>query len=87
MDQDNNAVTGVSTGSVEIWNALCRQTGIIQVDSIEDLVSTVTALQKLKLPPRPNVAIVGGAGGGSVTMTDDAELHVVDRTVLETNVL
>ncbi len=65
--------TASIAGSVEIWNALCRQTGIIQVDSMEDLVSTVTALQKLKLPPRPNVAIVGGAGGGSVTMTDDAE--------------
>jgi acyl-CoA synthetase (NDP forming) len=79
--------TASIAGSVEIWNALCKQTGIIQVSTIEDLVSTVTALQELTPPPRPNVAIVGGAGGGSVTMTDDAESaglcvpHLSDETV------
>ncbi len=65
--------TASIAGSTEIWKALCRQTGIIQVSSIEDLVSTVAALERLTPPPRPNVAIVGGAGGGSVTMTDAAE--------------
>jgi acyl-CoA synthetase (NDP forming) len=65
--------TASVAGSLEIWNALCKQTGIIQVDSIEDLVSTVAALKGLTPPRGPRVAIVGGAGGGSVTMTDAAE--------------
>jgi len=65
--------TAAVAGSEKLWNALCKQTGIIPVNSIEDLVSAVTALQNLPLPKSPNVAIVGGAGGGSVTMTDAAE--------------
>lgn len=65
--------TAAIAGSQEIWRALCKQTGIISVNSIEDLVSTVAALQSLTPPRGPNVAIVGGAGGGSVTMTDAAE--------------
>ncbi len=65
--------TAAIAGSERIWQALCKQTGIIPVDSIKGLVSTVAALQNLTLPRSPNVAIVGGAGGGSVTMTDAAE--------------
>jgi acyl-CoA synthetase (NDP forming) len=65
--------TASIAGSKQIWQALCRQTGIISVSNIEELVSTVAALQYMELPRGPRVAIVGGAGGGSVTMTDAAE--------------
>ncbi len=65
--------TASVAGSVEIWNALCKQAGIIQADSIEDIISTVTAFKGLTPPCGSRVAIVGGAGGGSVTMTDAAE--------------
>ena len=65
--------TASIAGSTEIWDALCRQTGIISVHSMEELVATVMALQKLKLPKGNRAAILGGAGGGSVTMTDMAE--------------
>ena len=83
--------TASVAGSAQIWNALCKQTGIIQVGSVEDLVSTVAALEGLTPPARPNVAIVGGAGGGSVTMTDDAESaglkvpHLSDETIRALN--
>jgi acyl-CoA synthetase (NDP forming) len=65
--------TASVAGSVDIWNALCKQTGIIQANSIEDIISTVTAFKGLNTPHGARVAIVGGAGGGSVTMTDAAE--------------
>jgi len=65
--------TASIAGSHHLWRALCKQTGIISVSSIEELVSTIVALQDLPQPQGPNVAIVGGAGGGSVTMTDAAE--------------
>jgi len=65
--------TAAVAGSRRVWQALCKQTGIIPVDSVEELVSTVVALEDLPLPRGPRVAIVGGAGGGSVTMTDAAE--------------
>ncbi len=65
--------TASIAGSQKIWQALCKQTGIISVNSMEELISTTTALQKMPLPRGTNVALVGGAGGGSVTMTDTAE--------------
>ncbi|MBW2623536.1 MAG: CoA-binding protein [Deltaproteobacteria bacterium] len=65
--------TASIAGSSKIWRALCRQAGIISVESMEELVATISALLRLELPDGPNAAIMGGAGGGSVTMTDVAE--------------
>ena len=65
--------TGAIAGSQAIWQAMCKQTGIISVDSLDELAYTISALQKMKLPKGKRVAILGGAGGGSVTMTDIAE--------------
>ncbi|MBW2092249.1 MAG: CoA-binding protein, partial [Deltaproteobacteria bacterium] len=57
--------TAAIAGSHKIWQALCRQTGIISVDSMEELIFTISALQRVDLPEGTNVAILGGAGGGS----------------------
>lgn len=79
--------TGSLAGSLGIWQALCRQTGIISVNSLEELIATIGGLQRLPLPTGLNVAILGGAGGGSVTMTDLAEKeglrvpHLTEKTI------
>jgi acyl-CoA synthetase (NDP forming) len=79
--------TGSLAGSIQIWQALCRQAGIISVNSMEELIATIGALQRLPLPTGLNVAILGGAGGGSVTMTDLAEKeglkvpHLTEKTI------
>jgi acyl-CoA synthetase (NDP forming) len=79
--------TAAIAGSPKIWSALCRQTGILSVQSMDELVYTLVALRKLSLPVGTNVAILGGAGGGSVTMTDAAEKeglkvpHLTDKTI------
>ncbi|MBW2060680.1 MAG: CoA-binding protein [Deltaproteobacteria bacterium] len=65
--------TAAMAGSSKIWQALCRQAGVISVDSMEELIFTLSTLQRIDLPHGTNVAILGGAGGGSVTMTDIAE--------------
>ena len=65
--------TAALSGTQQIWKAMCRQTGIIMVHSIDEMVFTIKALQTLPKPKGTNVAILGGAGGGSVTMTDFAE--------------
>jgi len=65
--------TAAIAGSHTIWQAMCKQAGILSVDSLDELVYTILALQKMKLPEGNRVAILGGAGGGSVTMTDIAE--------------
>jgi acyl-CoA synthetase (NDP forming) len=79
--------TASLAGSTQIWKALCRQAGLISVHSLEDMAVTFTALMHLPLPRGRNVAILGGAGGGSVTMTDMAEEaglfvpHLTDKTI------
>lgn len=65
--------TAAIAGSPKIWESLCRQTGIIPVNSIQEAVFTIAALHRMPLPTSNRVAILGGAGGGSVTMTDMAE--------------
>jgi len=65
--------TAAIAGSQAIWEAMCRQTGIISVHSLEEMVNTLQALQMMPLPTGNRVAVLGGAGGGSVTMTDFAE--------------
>ena len=65
--------TAAIAGSQQIWEAMCRQTGIISVHSMQEALSTFAALRMIPLPKGPRVAILGGAGGGSVTMTDMAE--------------
>lgn len=67
--------TAAIAGSSKIWRSLCKQAGIISVGSLDEMVYTLTALQHLALPRGKKVAIMGGAGGGSVTMTDRAELE------------
>jgi len=65
--------TAAIAGSPRIWRGLCRQSGIIPVDSKEEFIHTLSALNGLPLPKSREVVVFGGAGGGSVTMTDMAE--------------
>jgi acyl-CoA synthetase (NDP forming) len=79
--------TAAIAGSQKIWDGLCKQSGIISANSVEEMIYTLQALQLMPLPKSPNVAILGGAGGGSVTMTDAAEKeglkvpHLTDKTI------
>jgi acyl-CoA synthetase (NDP forming) len=65
--------TAALAGSTRIWRGLCRQSGIIQTSSKEELIMTLSALKHLPLPKGNRIALFGGAGGGSVTMTDVIE--------------
>lgn len=65
--------TAAIAGSQAIWEAMCRQAGIISVHTQEEMIYTLQALELMPLPTGSRVAILGGAGGGSVTMTDFAE--------------
>ena len=65
--------TAAIAGSQVIWKAMCEQSGIISVHSTIEMVNTLQALNMMPLPTGNRVAVLGGAGGGSVTMTDFAE--------------
>jgi acyl-CoA synthetase (NDP forming) len=62
--------TGSLAESMPIWRAVMRQTGAIEVDSLEDMVDTVKAL--LYVPPtrQDRVALISMTGGQSVVTTD-----------------
>ncbi len=65
--------TAAIAGSQTIWDAMCRQAGIVSVNTVEEMGYTLQALKMMPLPTGRRVVIIGGAGGGSVTMTDFAE--------------
>jgi acyl-CoA synthetase (NDP forming) len=65
--------TASIAGSFQLWQSLCKQHGIISVASLDELIFTLSGLQRVALPQGKNMVILGGAGGGSVTMTDIAE--------------
>ncbi|MBN1847498.1 MAG: CoA-binding protein [Deltaproteobacteria bacterium] len=79
--------TAAIAGSQTIWNVMCKQAGIINVQTMEELIFTIRGLQCLSLPKGIKIAVLGGAGGGSVTMTDYAEKeglqvpHLTDETI------
>lgn len=79
--------TAAIAGSQKIWESFCKQAGIIMVNSTREIAYTLKALKFFSLPNSLNVAILGGAGGGSVTMTDNAEKeglivpHLSDETI------
>jgi len=66
--------TASLTSSVAVFEALCRQTGTIQVDDADELVDVLVALNFVRpLPQGTGVAVVGAGGGPSVSASDEME--------------
>lgn len=62
--------TGALAGSDEVYESLFRQSGVLRVDSLEELFDYARALA-LQPPPKGNrIAIVTNAGGPGVMATD-----------------
>ncbi|MGQ4807400.1 Trans-feruloyl-CoA synthase FCS1 [Candidatus Entotheonellaceae bacterium PAL068K] len=56
--------------SSEIWDAVFRQTGAIGIDSLEEMVDTIKALQLLEPTTGQRLGLVTMTGGPSVVITD-----------------
>jgi len=65
--------TSSLAGTMEIWNAMVKQSGAIGVTSIDELMDTVIACLSLGAPKNRNVAVIGSGGGPSVTAADECE--------------
>jgi len=63
--------TGSMAGSKEAWDALCRQLGIIRVNSIEEMAGILVTLVLMPEPAGRRVALFGFGGGASVLITDE----------------
>ncbi len=74
--------TGALAGRRVVWEALCRQTGVIQVDHFDELIDTLAAFVYLKPPRGRRVGIVGVGGGASVLAADECENAGLEVPVL-----
>ncbi|MCC6958777.1 MAG: CoA-binding protein [Dehalococcoidia bacterium] len=66
-----NSHTASLAGSLQIFDALCKQAGAIRVESLEELVDLAVAFRFVKKLNGPRVVVVGGGGGASVLAADD----------------
>lgn len=62
--------TGALVGSTDIWRALCKQTGILTVNSAEELLDLVLTFCYFPLPKGKRIGIISGPGGFAVTTSD-----------------
>ena len=62
--------TGALMGSDETYDALLRQSGVIRVDTMEELFDYATAFSKQPLPSGGDLVIVSNAGGPAIISTD-----------------
>ena len=65
--------TGALAGPGVTWESLCKQLGIIQVCSLEELTDTLVTLLFMPIPKGRNAALIGVGGGNSVLIADDFE--------------
>ena len=63
--------TGKLAGSEAVWRAMFKQTGIIDVTSVAEVVDCAVAFHFLPLPRGRRVAVIGGQGGTGVATADN----------------
>ncbi|QQX82798.1 acetate--CoA ligase family protein [Cupriavidus necator] len=86
--------TGSMAGSDRAYATALREAGVVQVDTIEQLVPTTVFFAKAPRPTATGVAIVSGSGGAGIVAADEAERFGVPlpqpgdatRAVLETHI-
>jgi acyl-CoA synthetase (NDP forming) len=64
--------TGSLAGRSKIFGAACRQAGVIQVESFEELIDFAKAFALQPLPEGTNIGIMSVTGAGCVIATDSA---------------
>ncbi len=65
--------TGALAGSREVWDTLCRQSGVVQVHHFDELIDALAAFVYLKPPRGRRMGIIGVGGGASVLAADECE--------------
>ncbi|MBP7149187.1 MAG: acetate--CoA ligase family protein [Acidobacteria bacterium] len=62
--------TGALAGADQGAEALCRQSGVLRVETIEDMLDTALLLARCPLPRGPRVAVLTNAGGPAIMAAD-----------------
>ena len=72
--------TGSLAGAEEVWQAMCRQMGVINAFSMEELLDMLVALTRMPPATGVNLLVGGGNGGRGVMSADECEeegLHLL----------
>ncbi|MFC1737757.1 acetate--CoA ligase alpha subunit [Planctomycetota bacterium] len=67
--------TGSLAGSDTAYDAIFKQSGIVRVESVDELFNHAIALSKQPIPKGNRIAIVTNAGGPGIMATDAAVRH------------
>jgi acyl-CoA synthetase (NDP forming) len=65
------AHTGSLAGSKQVWDAMFKQAGIVNVTSFEELTDCILAFSWLPLPKGRRIALISGMGGTGVGTSDN----------------
>ena len=74
--------TGSLAGSDDVYDALFLQSGVLRVETVEELFDYAVAFSQQPLPKGNRVAIVTNAGGPGIMATDAAIRHGLDLAQL-----
>lgn len=75
--------TGSLAGSDEIYDAIFLQSGVMRVETVEELFDYAIAFSQQPRPKGNRVAIVTNAGGPGIMATDAAVRHGLELATLE----
>jgi acyl-CoA synthetase (NDP forming) len=75
--------TGALASDSRIFDAMCRQAGIVKVDQPMDLLDLAAAFSSLPLPRGPKTAIMTWGGGWGVVTADLCQLNSLEVPDLE----
>jgi acyl-CoA synthetase (NDP forming) len=79
--------TGALATDSRVFDAMCRQTGIIKVEQPMELLDLAAAFSSLPLPQGPRVAIMTLGGGWGVVTADLCHHHGLDIPELEPDIM
>lgn len=65
--------TGGMATSAAVWQGLCKQLGVIPVDTLNQFLSVLAAVTVYRGKPLRRLALVGPGGGASVVASDAAD--------------
>lgn len=79
--------TGALMSDTRVFNAMCRQAGIIKVEKPMELLDLAAAFSSLPLPRGPRVAIMTLGGGWGVVTADLCQAHRLEVPDLDPGVV
>lgn len=75
--------TGSLMGSDEVYDAIFAQSGVLRVDSVQEMFDLAIAFSSVPLPKSNRVAIVTNAGGPGIMTTDACVRYGLDIAELD----